>query len=253
MTPGRGPTRRSLLRAQITFYRRELLRIPSFTIPSLLLPVVFYAMFGAPAGDDLPLANELMVGYAGFAMLGVVLFDFGVSVAVEREHPWSRFVRTLPGSASVRLASRVVVGVTVGLTASSAVSVAAVVLTSARLTAGAWLAVAAALVVGSIPFAALGLAIGHWVPARGASPVASLLYLPLSFAGGLWGDPQDLPAGVDRVSWVLPTRAWRELLGDALDTRWPDGGWLLSIVGWTAAFGTIAAAGLRHAAAKDRG
>lgn len=59
---------------------------------------------------------------------------------------------------------------------------------------------------------------GYWVHPKGALPLANLLYLPLSYLGGLWGPPESLPSGLERVSVFLPTRhyveiTWSSVLG----------------------------------------
>jgi len=79
----------------------ELSRNLSFTVPSLALPLITYLIFGLPNVHGRPAtADRIFVGFAGFAVLGIVMFQFGVGIASDRTSPWERYVRTLPAAAS---------------------------------------------------------------------------------------------------------------------------------------------------------
>jgi hypothetical protein len=62
-------------------------RTPQFLIPSVALPVMFYALFGvALAKHQAPhMAQWLLATYSVFAAIGPSIFGFGVYVANERE------------------------------------------------------------------------------------------------------------------------------------------------------------------------
>jgi ABC-2 type transport system permease protein len=222
----------------------ELARLPSFSLPTLLFPALFFLAFGAPhAGRR---ADVYLASFAGFAVLGVAFFQFGVGIAAERASPWERYLRTLPVTARARFGARVLSALGFGL--ASAVLVAAVALATidVHLTAIRWLELTAALAAGALPFALLGIAIGYWTSPRGALPLANILYLGLSFAGGLWTAGRDLPHVVARVSPYLPTRRFAEVLwGAAAGTPWRPAPWLW-LGGYAAAFGALALWGYRR-------
>src|SRR3712207_6203624 len=138
----------------------ELVRSPSFSIPTLLFPAMFFLFFVSPrvgaARADLFLAS-----YVGFAALGVAFFQFGVGIAADRASPWELFLRTLPVRLGVRFAARVAAAVAFALAAAAIVAVAAVLTTPAALPAGRWLLLCAVAVTGSVPFAVLGIALGY--------------------------------------------------------------------------------------------
>ena len=76
----------------------ELIRYPAYLVPTLLLPSVFFLFFVAPGSRED--ASARMATFAGFAVIGVAFFQFGVGIAVERGSPWESYLRTLPiGSA----------------------------------------------------------------------------------------------------------------------------------------------------------
>src|SRR4029079_13689757 len=58
-------------------------------------------------GRAQPAPSLELLGYCGFAVLGVALFSFGASLAMERVSPWEQFPRTLPVSAQLRYVARV--------------------------------------------------------------------------------------------------------------------------------------------------
>jgi ABC-2 type transport system permease protein len=224
----------------------ELLRHPSYLVPTLAFPTLFFLFFAVPAGGGDAGANVRLATFAGFAAIGVAFFQFGVGIAVERTSPWETYLRTLPLSVRARMVARVISAALFAAAAASLVVFTAAAATPASLPPARWLELAAALLAGIVPFALLGIALGYWAPPRGALPLANLLYLSLSYAGGLWLRPDRLPAGVRAVSPLLPTRALAEALtAPALGGPAPWRSWLaLSL--FAAVFAVFAAWGYRR-------
>jgi ABC-2 type transport system permease protein len=225
----------------------ELARHPSFSIPTLLFPTLFFLAFGAPrAGRH---ANGFLASYTGFAVLGVAFFQFGVGIANDRASPWEQYLRTLPAGVGKRFAARLLSALVFGLASAALVACAAVAFTDVSLRAEEWLALGGALLLGSVPFALLGIAIGYWVSPKGALPLANVLYLALAFAGGLFGSLGDLPHAVRVVSPYLPTRHWEDaLVGATTGSAWDAGRWLV-LGAYALGFGALAAWGY----ARDEG
>ena len=222
----------------------ELFRYPAFSVPTLAFPALFFLLFVAPRSDANP--DLLLASFAGFAVLAVAFFQFGVGIAADRESAWERFVRTLPLRVRVRFAARVVSAALFGLGSAGLVVVAALATTDASLPAARWAALAAALALGSIPFALFGIALGYWASARSALPVANILYLVLSFVGALWTTPAHLPASLDRLSPLVPTRQFGNVLwGAAQGHLWRPHDWLL-LLAWTGVFAALATLGYRR-------
>jgi ABC-2 type transport system permease protein len=222
----------------------ELLRYPAFLVPTLLFPAVFFLFFVAPRSPVA--ARAEMATFAGFAVIGVAFFQFGVGIAVERASPWETYLRTLPVGPGPRLVARVLSAVLFASAAAAILVAVAVATTEASLTPERWLALAIALLLGAAPFAVLGIALGYWAPARGALPIANLLYLALSYAGGLWFRVRDLPAPIADVSPYLPTRSLADALtaiavGHAVALRAAA-----SLIGFTALFAAFALWGYRR-------
>jgi ABC-2 type transport system permease protein len=221
----------------------ELLRYPSFSVPTMLFPTVLFLAWGSRAAMP---PNLALASYAAFAVLGVAFFQFGVGIAAERASPWQLFLRTLPVSATVRFAARTASALAFALGSSALLVVVALATTPVTLRPGEWAEFALALTLGAVPFAFLGIAVGYWLTPRGALPVANILFLGLAYLGGLLGGAPDLPSEVERLSPLLPTRLWGELLAASVSL----GAWqpanALALAAYAAAFAGLAAWGYRR-------
>ena len=222
----------------------ELLRYPAYLVPTLILPSVFFLFFVSPAPRHD--ASVRMATFAGFAVIGVAFFQFGVGIAIDRASPWEAYLRTLPVGPSVRLVARLLSATVFAGAAATFLVVTAVATTAVSLPASRWAGLAVALLAGVIPFAFLGIALGYWAPARGALPIANLLYLVMSYVGGLWILPSRLPAAVEAISGFLPTRALSDGLAATArgaPVAWESWGALAS---FAALFAGVAVAGYRR-------
>ncbi len=219
-------------------------RYPAFAIPSVLLPTMFFVLFGLP-NSHTP-HRVVAASFAAYAVLTVVFFLFGVGIAGERETPWESYLRTLPVHVSVRLAARVLAGFVFAAAAAGLLLTVAAVAGWADFGARGWARFLVALIGGAVPLALMGIALGYWVSAKGALPVANVLYLLFSYLGGLWTGPNGLPSIAERVAPFLPTRQWGDLLWPAvLGTPWRPQHWL-ALFGFTALFAALAAWGYRR-------
>ena len=198
-----------LLRVHARAATLELLRYPSFSVPTLLFPTVLFLAWGSRTGMP---ANLALASYAAFAVLGVAFFQFGVGIAAERASPWHLFLRTLPVSVATRFVARAASALLFSLGSSALLVAVALVTTSVALEAGEWVEFGATLFIGAIPFSLLGIAIGYWLTPRGALPIANILFLGLAYLGGLLAGARDLPSELATTSELLPTRLWGELL-----------------------------------------
>jgi len=236
------------LEAKCEFLR--MVRTPSYAIPVLAFPLVFYMMFGIlmQHGHDAAASRYLLASYGVFGAMGASLFGFGVSVAMDREHGWLTLKRAQPMPPGAYLLAKllmamVFIALIALLLVALAVGVAHVTLTVAQA-----MQLVAIDVLGALPYAAIGLYIGTRMGARGAPAFINMVYLPMAFLSGLWMPLQFLPAAVRRLAPVWPSWHHAQLaLGVAGSTT--DGApWMhvAYMVGVAAVFFTLAARRLRR-------
>ncbi|MYH59461.1 MAG: ABC transporter permease [Boseongicola sp. SB0675_bin_26] len=219
------------LRAECALELKTLVRQPGFWVPTVLFPAMLYAFFGAQSAGDW--AANAMAAFAVYAVLGVGFFQFGVSVAQDRESPFAKWQQTLPGHAGNQWIARVLASLVFVTVAVALVVALAFVLGRVEVGAAALVRLAFVCLIASFTATFMGIALGSLASARAAVPLANLIFLPLAYLGGLWVPPMALPSAVNAVSQWTPTRAMGELGWAAIaGTRW-DPGYLAVLLGWT--------------------
>lgn len=223
--------------AQSQLELRVLFRQPGFWIPSVLFPVMLFAFFGASAGNW---AANAMASFMVYAVVGIGFFQFGVSLAQDRESPFASWQKSLPGSAATQWVARVLVSVVFSTIAVSLVIAMAVILNGTTLNATAWVRLGIVCLMSSVTATIMGIALGSVSSARAAVPLAQLIYLPMAYLGGLWMPPMFLPKGIAEVSVWVPTRAMGELGWAAVNGAPWEPRFVLVLLLWTAAAAVMA-------------
>ncbi len=202
----------------------ENLRQPMYLVSTFIFPSLFFWFFGIPNAPDENGLAMLTASFSAFAVLSVVLFQFGIGVATDRETSWYSYLRVLPAPRGIQLLARILSGIIFATLGVLGVLATAYWLGELPFGNYYWGAFAFAIFLGAIPFGCLGLILGLLVGSRSATPVLNLTYLPLSFAGGLWMPPDILPKVVKKVSIYLPSRyyaelVWASVLGTKIEDR----------------------------------
>jgi ABC-2 type transport system permease protein len=206
------------MRTYLLEIRSELLkavRLPAYSIPTLLFPVLFYFIFGIMLGSRsvgrTNMAEYLIATYGTFGVIGASLFGFGVFVAVERGQGWLEVKRTTPMPIAAYFVAKLV------MAAAFSTIVVGLLLTVGTLFGGVHLQVTQMLalygiyVCGSVTFCSLGLALGFVAGPNSAAPMVNLLYLPMSVLSGLWIPIDFLPRAVQDVALWLPPYHFAQL------------------------------------------
>lgn len=237
------------LLAELALNARILIRQPGFWVPAVLFPAMLYAFFGAQQSRGFEV--YALASFAVYAVVGVGFYQFGVSVAQDRETPFTAWARTLPGPAWPGWAARVAATLAFVLLAVALVLVAGWLVAGVALAPAAVARLVDTCAFGAVPAVLMGIALGSMVSARAAAAMANLVFLPLAYLGGLWVPPVALPAGVAAISVWTPTRALGELAWAAVDGRaWP-GRSLLVLAAWAlAALAILAVSQRRHRQAR---
>ena len=230
----------------------SLFRAPGYWVPTVLFPVMLYAMFGASVSNA-AISSFVMASFCAYAVIGVGFYQFGVSIATDRETSWDRFQRVLPKVFWPKLLSRLfAAGVFALIAVLLVVGVAEVMAKpSASLFAVVKLILASLVIV--LPFALFGVALGYWTSARSAVPIANMLFLPLAYLGGLWAHPSKLPEIIQQISLYTPTRHAAEILWAVIGEFPVPNASLMWLGGYSIAFAALAWAGYRRDEARRYG
>lgn len=197
-------TRAYVLEARYEFLR--LLRTPSFSLPCLLFPPVFYLLFGVLlGGKGGPVAAQyLLAGYGVFGVIGVALFGFGVTVAMDREQGLLTLKRAQPMPPGAYLVAKMAMALLFAAIILLLLAAIAAGVARVQLSAAQWAGWAATCLLGVLPFSALGLWLGTLVGGRGAPALINLVYLPMAFLSGLWVPLTMLPAMLQTLAPAWP-------------------------------------------------
>ena len=193
-----------LLEARLEFLR--LLRTPSFAIPSLVFPCLFYVLFGvvlAKGGGDG--ARYLLATYGTFGIMGAGLFAFGVTVAMERDQGFLRYKRALPMPAGAYLWAKLAMAMLFSSAIALLLSVLGATAGGVSLAPSQWVLLFVVNVLGVLPFAAIGLWVGTLVGGQAAPAIINILYLPMAFLSGLWMPLKLLPTWIGAMAPMWPS------------------------------------------------
>jgi len=250
--PARTMSRGRLLNAYLQEARSECLRYlraPSFMLPTLLFPSVFYLMFGIflahANGPDAP--RYLLASYVTFGVMAPGLFGFGVSLALERDNGLLALKRALPMPPGAYLLAKMLMATLVAAVIALILLGMAVFVADVGLSAGQMLALFAAAVLGVLPFCAMGLWLGTLIKGQGAPGLVNLVYLPMAFLSGLWFPLPLLPKILQQIAPIWPSYHLDRLAMAAVGMN--KGALLphvLTLVGFTAVFLLLATRRLRR-------
>lgn len=184
----------------------KVLRAPEYIVPTLVLPVAFYSVFGiiiSRGGSDY--AAYLLATYGVFAVMGPSIFGFGIAVATERERGWLDLKRAAPVPVSSYLLAKILTTLIFATLAVSLVYVVSGFFGGVELPRATWVTLLTVHVFGTLPFVLIGLTIGLLLKSNGAVAVANLLFLSLAVLGGLWIPITVFPQTMQTIAAFLPS------------------------------------------------
>ena len=151
------------IRLYLTAVRYQLLslfRLPAYWIPTLLFPVMLFAMFGS--GGSGQAADYRMASFVVYGVIGVAFFQFGVSIAQERESHWERYRRSLPGAGGPHLVSQLLSALLFSLLSAAMVVLGAFVFSAPTVGLDRIVMLLVVSLAVAVPFTLLGIALGYW-------------------------------------------------------------------------------------------
>lgn len=206
-----------------------ILREPAALFFSVLMPVMFFAMFTGLFGTEQtpgspPAGTIMLATFGAFGVIGAAMLNPGIGLAEARERGWLRVLRTSPVPVPVTLAAKVVATLPYSLGILVAMTATAAGFGVLEVTVTEWLLLAGALVIGSLPFSFIGLIVGSFAPPNATTAILNAIVIPMAIASGLWFPLEIMPAWVGAIAPWMPAYHLAELAltpittgGSALD------------------------------------
>jgi ABC-2 type transport system permease protein len=225
-----------MLLAQTRAQMRAFWRMPSISATALLMPLMLFVFFvlpyaRAPWHGSITVGAYMLAGIGAYAAGSVMVFDFGVTVAIDRGQRVDLLMRAAPLPGPVFLAARIAAALVFSVVAVAALFAVALVAGGIDLPVATWLDLGARLLVGAVPFLALGFAIAYLTSASAAPAVANLVYIGMAFASGMLVRLDQMPDFLRSIAPILPTYHFAQFawgaLGAADESGVVAGGWLL--------------------------
>jgi ABC-2 type transport system permease protein len=185
------------------------IRIPIYAISSIVFPLMFYVLFALVLGPGNPVtrsetATYMLATLGTFGVMGVSLFGFGVSIAMERGQGWLQVKRASPMPLAAYFTAKLVSAMAFSAVIATLLLAIGYAFGNLRLAPLQAAGLVGVLVAASIPFGSMGLTLGYMARPNSAPAVINLIYLPMSFCSGLWIPIFLLPHVLQQVARVLP-------------------------------------------------
>ena len=202
------------------------LRLPVYSLSTVLFPVMFYVLFGLVMNrqgqvNSISISTYLLATYGTFGVMGASLFANGAGVAAERGLGWMQVKRASPMPPFANFLAKFVVGMIFSSIIELSLLTLGIAFGGVHIAFVTAVKLLATLVLGALPFCAMGLAIGYFAGPNSAPAVVNMIYLPISFLSGLWVPVNMLPKFLQHLATALPPYHLAQL---ALNIIWPGEG-----------------------------
>ncbi len=189
----------------------KLLRVPAFSVTSIVLPAMFYAFIGlgqrnevmGPPGS-VTFGQYFLASMALYGVANVMVLGFGISLANERGQKQDLLMKSTPLKPPVFFAAKALSALVIALISIVALSAFAVIVGGVRLEGSQWVTLFVRAMVCAVPFIGLGFALGYLAGPNSAPAVTNLIYLPTAFASGLFFPLNFLPQFLRDLAPYLP-------------------------------------------------
>ena len=234
--PPLGGFNTTLLRIEL----RRLLRNRRTVIFSIVLPVVFFLLFGTGKGYSLENAGH--GNGAAYVMISMALYGAmlsttagGAMVSTERSQGWSRQLRLTPLTPTAYIAVKVLVAMLLG-----GLSVVVVYLagafTQAQMDHHLWWETALIAWVGSLVFAAFGVFMGYLLPSDNVMQILGPGLALLAFLGGLFTPLDQMGQTFQTIAKFTPMYGLSQLAHAPLTGDTPGAAAGVNVLVWLALF-----------------
>jgi ABC-2 type transport system permease protein len=198
----------------------RLIRVPAFSIPVIVFPIMFYALFGLPFAheqiDGVSVARYELASFGAYAVINVAVFAFGVTVAVERGQRTTVLMRATPLTPLAYFAGKIIATLVFATVAAGALFIFGALTAGVRLEPLGWIALVARLLIGVFPFITLGFAVGYLAGPNSAVAILQLINLSMSFVSGLFVPLDNLSPFVRSIAPYMPAYHMGQLAWGAM-------------------------------------
>lgn len=224
------------IRDELLTIRRE----PATLFFSVLMPVMFFALFVGLFGSDMASDAGIIASYGTFAVLAVVMLSPGIGLADARDRGWLRVKRVSGTPLWMTLAAKVVAAIPYALAVLFAMTVVAKLIGDVTIDIGVLLRIFVVLILGAIPFALFSLAVGARAGTTASAAILNAILMPMVIVSGLWFPHEIMPDWIVSIGKVMPTYHLAELARVQVD----GGAWLghFAVIVATAIAGALVAA-----------
>ena len=229
-----------MLAAQTRSEFLMLARVPAFTIPTIVFPIMFFALFGLPhvneSFEHSTVGQFMLASFGAYAVISVALFSFGVTVAAERARKATALMRSSPLRPLAYLGGKTLATLAFALVTLVALFGFGFAVGGVRLEPGQWFTLIGALLLGVFPFITLGFAVGYLAGGNSAVAILNLINLPMAFGSGLFMPLPLLPLAVQQIAPYLPAYHYGQLAWIAIGAGSEP---LAAAVAWLAGYGIV--------------
>jgi ABC-2 type transport system permease protein len=199
-----------VLGVEVTEGLLAIAREPAALFFSVLMPVMFFALFASLFGDQpgptgIPSAVSMLATFGTFGVVSVMLLNPGIAVANDRTRGWLRVKKVSAAPVGTTIVAKVIAALPYALALLIAFTAVSLLVAGPQLGFGTWLRLVAVLLLGSLPFALLSLAVGFVTSSNAAAAVLNAALFPMVVASGLWLPMEFLPGFVQDLATFLPT------------------------------------------------
>ena len=215
VTESRSARLGRVLAVEVRDELRAIVREPAAIGFSVLMPVVFFALFvtifDAEGADPAATGTRMLAAFGTFGVLSVTLMNPGISLAADRERGWLRVTRVAAVPFPVTVAAKVLAAVPYSIGVMGAMTLTAAAMGRLDVTAPGLVRMVLALVVGATVFVPIGLAVGSVASSNATAAILNAILLPMAIASGLWMPLEVLPDWIAGLAPVMPAHHLQQL------------------------------------------
>ena len=235
--PAMGGFSPRLLRIEL----RRLLRNRRTVIFTVVMPVVFFLIFGmneAYADEKVGRGNVSAYIMVGMALYGALIATTsgGAIVSIERAQGWSRQLRLTPLAPVAYVATKMLLALVMSAAAVLAVNVVGLASHKPSMPVSTWVLAALIGWVGSLVFAAFGLFMGYLLPSDNVMQILGPGLALLAAAGGLFTGPIDDSSLFGQIAQFTPVYGLASLVRAPLLGQDVHVSWVVNVLGWLTVF-----------------